>query len=55
MGEYTRKDDKTDAIIAAFDRERDKAHEHERRLKELLRRSYQNDRPVRPDGEMHQH
>ena len=55
MGENTRNhDDNTQAVIAAFDRERDKAHEYQRRLKELLRRSRQYDQPARSDHEIHE-
>jgi hypothetical protein len=50
MGERTKADDsKHEAIIAAFDRERDEAHELSRRHSEQVINSRRNDRPVRPD------
>jgi hypothetical protein len=49
MGERTKVDDsKHEAIIAAFDRERDEAHELSRRHSEQVINSRRNDRPVRP-------
>jgi hypothetical protein len=35
----------TEEVIAAFDRERDEAHEHSRRHTERIRNSRESDRP----------
>ncbi len=50
MSERTKpRDEKHDEIIAAFDRERDEAHELHRRHAETMINSHKNDRPARPD------
>lgn len=36
----------SEKVIAAFDRERDQAHEWNRRFTEQVRESFANDRPV---------
>ena len=40
------KKNETDQVIAAFDRERDEAHEHRRRHDERVRASREQDRPA---------
>jgi hypothetical protein len=51
MGERTKVDDATrKETIAAFDRERDEAHELSRRHSERVINSRRNDRPARPDA-----
>jgi hypothetical protein len=48
MGEREKpRDKKHDEIIAAFDRERDEAHELHRRHTETMINSHKNDRPAR--------
>ena len=46
VGERKVKQGTPDDVIAAFDREREEAHEHRRRLVERIRASRENDRPV---------
>jgi hypothetical protein len=51
MGESNKRNSRrvTEEVIAAFDREREEAHEHVRRHLERLRSSSQNDRQVSSD------
>lgn len=51
MGDKKRKQpSSTEEVIAAFDREREKAHEHSRRHSERIQNSRNNDRPYPADG-----
>jgi len=51
MGERTKIDGATrEEIIAAFDREREEAHELRRLHSERIINSRRNDRPARPDA-----
>ena len=44
----------TEEVIAAFDREREEAHEHVRRHLERVRSASQNDRPASNDRQRQQ-
>jgi hypothetical protein len=47
------RDQKNAEVIAAFDRERDEAHELRRRHSELVNNSRRRDRPALPKTDLH--